>query len=417
MKVLSVYFHGFEGDPVLAGRLAYLDNKGLFEYSPEFLTRGINLSPFALKLHGELQSASADPFHGLQGVFNDSLPDGWGLYIMDKTFRQHGIDTAHVTPLDRLAFMGSRAMGALSYLPDEGRQYLSGHDDALEINKLAEESVRLYTGEVEDVLDELAINGTPSGGARPKILLGLNGKEAISGAGDLPDGYEHWLAKFPTGTRAEQKSEGSIEFIYSMFARRAGIEFSDTQLIEGGSDNFYFVTKRFDRQPNNQRLHVHTLAGLINANFRVADCDYKTLIKVCSQLTKSHEETTQLFKRMLFNILSGNRDDHTKNFSFYMTSDGSWKNTPAYDITYNKGINGEHTMDISGFGRNIAMAHIEPLAKIASLDMKIVKRMVEEISESLSGWANEASNYAIPAQQVTEIESYINTQRRLLMTF
>lgn len=414
MKVLSVYYHGQSGDPLFAGRLSYLDNKGYFEYSPDFLAQGINLSPFSLKLHGQLQIADATPFKGLHGIFNDSLPDGWGLYIMDKTFRQRGIETGSISPLDRLAYMGDRAMGALSYRPDEGAEHISLTVEKLDINALARESVDLYTGNIDEVLDSLAINGTPSGGARPKILLGLKGEDAVSGVSDLPEGYEHWLAKFPTGTSAEKKSEGSIEFIYSNLARQAGIHFPETRLIAGEDDNHYFLTKRFDRDPNNQRVHIHTLAGLINADFRVADCDYQTLIKVCSELTKSHEETSQLFRRMLFNVLSGNRDDHTKNFSFLLDASGSWKNTPAYDITYNTGINGEHTMDISGHGKNISMDHLKPLARVASLNMKDVSRMVDEIVESLSGWAAEAKHYSIPKGIIAEISAYIEAQRKRL---
>ena len=415
MKILSVYFHGGEGEPINIGRLAAHQHKCHLELSSEFVASGMNLSPFMLKPTTELQEAQPTPFNGLHGVFNDSLPDGWGLILMDRAFKQHGIDTASITPVDRLAYMGDRAMGALSYKPDDGKQFFEDADDELDLDALATESVRLYEGEIEEVMDCLAINGTPSGGARPKVLLGLNGNKVIAGAGDLPDGFGHWLAKFPTGTSADKKSEGAIEFIYSNMARQAGVDFSKTRLVPGTEDNDYFVTNRFDRDDGNKRIHVHSLAGLINADFRVPDCDYETLIKVCSHLTKSHEETSQLFRRMLFNIMSGNRDDHSKNFAFLMDAKGVWKNTPAYDVTYNLGMNGEHTMDVSGVGKNITLDHIMPIAKLASVSKKDVKHMIDEVSSALSQWDQEAKNYNIPKTQLTDISKHIQGQRKLLV--
>jgi len=415
MKILSVYYHGnIKLGPVLVGRLAYDQGLSKFEYDPIFLKSGLNLSPFSLEPHALLQSPTPQPFQGLHGLFNDSLPDGWGLYLMDKIFKKNGFPIEEVTPLDRLAYMGDRALGALSYQPDEGVQFQLKADAQLELNRLAEESIKLYTGELEQVLNELAVNGTPSGGARPKVLIGMDGSHTISGAYDLPDGYTHWLAKFPMGTKAEDKSEGAIEFIYSNMARTAGIDFPDTKLTPGEDNNAYFLTKRFDRGDKNRRIHMHTLAGLVNADFRVADFSYEKLIKVCMTLTRSHQETTQLFRRMLFNILCGNRDDHTKNFSFLMDENGIWKNSPAYDVVFNRGIAGEHTMDIMGKGKQITLQDIEPLAKVASLKMIDVKRMISEISESLSTWEKAASHLNIPNSQISEISKHIILQRKLL---
>jgi len=415
MKVLSVYYRGaIDGNPILVGKLAFHDRVAQFAYEPDFLTLGLELSPFALQPHVQLQQAKPTPFNGLHGLFADSLPDGWGMFLMDKTFVQNGISDEIINPIYRLAFIGDRAMGALSYAPDEGVKYQTNSTALLDISALANESVQLYTGEVENVLNELSIDGTPSGGARPKILLGVNGEQSISGASDLPEGYEHWLVKFPTGTSAEKKSEGAIEFVYSNLAKTSGIDFTATKLVAGKNDNAYFMTKRFDRTKGNGRVHIHTLAGLLYTDFRVADCEYETLFKLCYSLTKSHEEVAQLFKRMLFNIIAGNRDDHTKNFSFMMSGSGEWKNTPAYDLTFNKGINGWHSLGINGQGRDITFDCLRPLIKIASLKKTAVIQMIDEVCDSLICWEYDARQFNIPNTQILEIKKHINKQIKLI---
>lgn len=420
MKVISIYYHRYANtEPVFVGRLVHDEGLAHFEYDTSFLTLDLNLSPFKLEMHGLLQSAPSHPFSGLHGLFNDSLPDGWGMYLMDKDFKKKGLTLDKINPIDRLIYMGSRAMGALSYLPDDGSQFYwpfsKAKSEPLNLNQLAKESINLYTGEIDEVLSHLAINGTPSGGARPKVLLGIKDNKTISGAYDLPASFEHWLAKFPTGTNAEHKAEGAIEYLYSIMARQTGIDFPETKLVAGENDNAYFLIKRFDRAEGNKRIHMQTLAGLVNADFRVADFDYNRLLKVCSAITKSHKEVTQLFKRMLFNVMSGNRDDHTKNFSFLMDDKGVWRNSPAYDFTFNRGINGEHSMLVGKSGKNITKDDIALLAKTASLKNKEVKRMIDEVAEGLSVWQNEALNHNIPKSSIIEISDYIEKQRKLLI--
>jgi len=419
MRVISVYYHRYANtEPVFVGRLVHDEGLSHFEYDTSFLTLDLNLSPFKLEMHDLLQSAPSHLFSGLHGLFNDSLPDGWGMYLMDKDFNKQGLTLDNINPIERLVYMGNRAMGVLSYLPNDGSKFhlssCKATDEQLNLNQLAKESINLYTGEIDEVLSHLAINGTPSGGARPKVLLGLKCNETIAGAYDLPAGFEHWLAKFPTGTNVEDKAEGAIEYLYSIMARQAGIDFPETKLVTGENDNAYFIIKRFDRAEGNKRIHMQTLAGLVNADFRVADFDYNRLLKVCSAITKSHKEVTQLFKRMLFNVMSGNRDDHTKNFSFLMDDKGIWRNSPAYDFTFNRGINGEHSMLVGKSGKNITRNDIALLAKTASLKNKEVQHMIDEVAEGLYSWQNEALNYNIPKGSIVEISNYIEKQRKLL---
>ena len=415
MKVLRVIYHGLQAQqPCQLGRLAYRDGHAFFEYDPDFLRRDINISPVQLKLTTGLQESPPDPFLGLHGVFNDSLPDGWGLYLMDKVFRQNGVDPAQVTPIDRLAFTGNRAMGALSYEPDEGAQFESARSQPIELDIVAREAVSLYAGDLNEVLEHHALHGTPSGGARPKILVGLYGDEAITGAEDLPPGFSHWLAKFPTGSTPDKKAEGAIEYIYSEMARLAAINMAVSQLVPGDDGNAYFLSKRFDRKPGNKRVHVHTVAGLVHANFRVADFEYGELVKLCGYLTKSHAEKVELFRRMVFNVMSGNRDDHTKNFAFMLTPDGDWKNTPAYDITYNPGRAGEHSMTICGKGKGISFDDLLAVARLGSIDEHLVRGIIDEVATALSQWSQLVKDYEIPSDQVRDIRDHIERQQLAL---
>lgn len=418
MKKLSVYYHGNPKETsIYVGKLACAQGQGFFEYDADFLKRTLPLSPFQLKPQIQLQQAQREPFDGIFGVFNDSLPDGWGLYVMDKHLRKQGVDVSQLTPIDRLSYVGNRAMGALSYRPDEGETLFNTEGFAINLNEIASESLQLYTGATEELLNELAVNGTPSGGARPKALLGLKDKQTIYGAYDLPQGFEHWIVKFPTGTSIEQKAEGRVEYLYSLMARKAGIDFPDTQLVLGEENNAYFLIKRFDRLANNQRVHMYSLAGLVNANFRVADFTYENLFKVCQMLTQSHREVNALFKRMLFNIVVGNRDDHSKNFSFLMEHDGQWRNSPAYDLTFNSGIQGEHSMLIGHSGKNIGWNDIAYLAERANIKEKTVKLMLDEVILAVSLWKNEAPHFDIPKSVSTEISDYMDVQIKRLKEY
>ena len=415
MKLLNVVYHGFGGDqPVRMGRLAWHDQIAWFEFTAEFIQHNFNPSPFSLDLATTLQKAPQEPFGGLHGLFNDSLPDGWGLYILDKAFRQAGRDPAMVSPLDRLAFVGRRTMGAISYEPDEMENAERPTVGELDLDTVGNEATRLYQGELQEVLEHHAVNGTPSAGARPKILIGLSSDRAIEGAGDLPPGYSHWLVKFPTGQTPDKKSEGTIEHIYAVMAHHAGINMAETRLAQAREGNAYFLTRRFDRAADNHRRHVHSVAGLLNADFRTADFEYRELIRLCGMLTHSHSEKVELFRRMVFNVATGNRDDHTKNFAFMLSDKNEWRNTPAYDVTWNQGIMGEHSMSVNGKGKDIRLEDILAIAGSASISRQDVSNVIEAVMEAVSGWNNLALQHEVPSDQRRDIHQYISRQQRAL---
>lgn len=413
MKVLTVEFHGLGPAPIHMGSLAYDKGIAQFEFDAAFIARGINPSPFQLNLEPFLQAGDRDPFNGLHGLFADSLPDGWGLKVMDRAFRQAGINPQYVSPIDRLAFIGNRAMGALSYRPDEGKPLFGEDARAIDLDDMALQSIAHYQGDLAEMLDQMAINATPSGGARPKLLIGLHDNEVVTGADPFTNGYSPWLVKFPTGTTPDERADGAIEYAYAAMARNAGIQFPETKLIQGAHGN-YFLTKRFDRLEKNQRVHIHSLAGLVNADFRMADFDYEQALVVCKRLTRNHSECEQLFRRMVFNILSGNRDDHTKNFSFFMNAAGEWRNTPAYDLTYNAGMNGEHTMSVAGKGKNITSAAVEHVAKAVSIQPQRAREIVYEVLEAVLVWPADAKELGVSKVKIDEIHDYMKHAAALL---
>jgi serine/threonine-protein kinase HipA len=409
---LGVYFHFGPDNKQLLGKLFYQAGLAYFELDKDFLDYGINISPVNLKLDSRLQIAPRSPFNGLHGVFADSLPDGWGLLLMDRNFRQAQLPLTRITPLDRLAYMGDRAMGALSYQPDLGVLGQDEPGDSIILSELANESLAVYQGSAKEVTRQLNILGGSPGGARPKAIIGLYDNHAISGAGDLPANYRHWLVKFPTGDSAVAQAEGAVEYIYSLMAVAAGINFPKTKLIEAASG--YFACERFDRGPANQRIHMHTFAGLVNADFRLPDADYELLMRATSHVTRSHLDLCEVLRRMIFNIISGNRDDHTKNFSFLMATDGIWRLSGAYDMTFNIGINGHHSMSVMGYGQDIPIQAVQKIADMIPLSAAKVKMMIQQIVESLSQWRKLAVDFYVPIKVINEIEVYMAQQMKQL---
>ena len=431
MKVLSVYFNGLHGQPpVRAGRLAYQDGRCYFEYDGSFLESGVNLSPPNLRWEPGLQESSATPFKGLHGVFNDSLPDGWGLLLMDRAVRATGRDPRSLSPIDRLAFIGNRAMGALSYEPDEGVAHQTVALEPLSLPKVGAEATAIFEGSLDEVVEHHIVHGTPSGGARPKILVGLPHEEAhagmneeahagihaVTGAEDLPPGYSHWIVKFATGRSAEQRAEGTIEYLYHVMAQDAGIEMMPCKLCPHGDGSAYFMTQRFDRLEGNRRVHVHTVAGLVHADFRYPDFEYVELMKLTADLTRSYAEKIQLFKRLVFNVLCGNRDDHTKNFSYVFNQQREWVNSPAYDLTFNAGIAGQHSMTINGKGTGIEETDLLVVAEAGSISVAQARAIIAEVAGSVSRWAELAKSSALPAGLSREIQGYIERQLAAIKT-
>ncbi|MBL7221507.1 MAG: HipA N-terminal domain-containing protein, partial [Phycisphaerae bacterium] len=245
MKKLDVKFTRAPGELLPVGTLAEDRGRVYFEYRPEFLDTGLNLSPFALPFEAGLVEHIDREFGPLPGLFDDSLPDGWGLLLMDRHFRSRGLNPAEVTALDRLSWLGTRTMGALTYHPPAQREDLDA--GLFVLHDLARHSQDILEGAAVDVLPQLLRAGGSPGGARPKVLVGFDpgSDEIISGEDDLPDQFEHWIVKF--AARADSPDAGAVEYAYSLLAADAGIDMPTTRLFETAEGERFFGVKRFDR--------------------------------------------------------------------------------------------------------------------------------------------------------------------------
>ncbi len=392
------------GDKILpVGRLAINNRQIYFQYHDSFLEQNLNISPFHLPLKSGLRSFDFNLFEGLPGVFNDSLPDGWGRLLFDRFARSRFILPAEISPLDRLAHVGLNCLGALTYEPDFSS---NENSDIINLDKLANQAQEVLNGESFEVLqDLLALNGS-SAGERPKALIGLNSdrKKIVHGIHDLPEGYLPWIVKF---CNAQDGSDaGAIEYVYGLMAKKAGIAMPDIHLFSAKKGAGYFAVKRFDRN-GKERFHMHSACGLLNSDFRVPSLDYEDLILLTSALTRDAREIEKLYRLAVFNILAHNRDDHSKNFSFLMNQKGDWKLSPSYDLTFSSGPRGEQSTMIMGEARNPNVNHLVKLGEKNKITKKRITEIIDQTQSALASWKVLASEYGVSKNNILLISKYI----------
>ncbi|RGN51179.1 MULTISPECIES: type II toxin-antitoxin system HipA family toxin [unclassified Bacteroides] len=326
-----------------------------FEYDSDWIKTGFSISPFYMPLKSGLIMAKRDPFWGNFGVFDDSLPDGWGNLLLDRYLQEKGIDPYKLSILERLSLIGSTGRGALEYRPDKS---IITNDEFIEFDRLAKEAEKiLESKESEGSVDLLYKYGGSSGGARPKVFARIDGRE--------------WLVKFKATN--DPVNVGEIEYNYSLLAKECGIRMAETRLF----NDRYFGVERFDRTPHG-KIHTISAAGLLHANYRIPSLDYSILLKLTLNLTKDMEQVISMFRLMIFNILISNRDDHAKNFSFQWIN-GTWKLSPAYDLLPSSGFNGYHTTTINGKGEP-ELSDIITVASEVGIQRQNAIQIVQEVS-------------------------------------
>lgn len=387
MKELTVLYKGF-GQSVPLGTLADNGKTLLFEYSPQALALRLDLSPLRLPLRmaaypdrpGEYQA-----LHGVPGLVYDSLPDGWGFRLMHRRMRAVGLNPDALSTLDRLAYLGENTMGVLTYQPAHPDLL---HTQDLSLWALAQEVQAVQADDGHEVLAELARVGGSPGGARPKALVYFNPQtqglctqppqvlQVPQGRGG-PD-WQAWMVKF-AGTD-DPTDSCVLEALYARLAGACQLGMSDTRLFELPEARFAFGTRRFDRRAD-ARVHVHTLAGLLHANFQVPSVSYEDFFLVTRRLTRDQRELVKAVKLCAFNVLMNNRDDHAKNLSFQREVDGRWLLAPPYDLTWCPGYQGEHFMDVAGEGKAPARAHVLAAAAKAGLSAALASRALDEVLE------------------------------------
>jgi len=397
--VVSIQFNENEielGELVSEGRDIY------FKYYIDFITKGIEISPLKLKLNTQINKADSIPFDGLFGVFADSLPDGWGKLLLDRSLAAKGIDINEITMLDRLAFVGSKGAGALIYKPELIE--INHKEFKFELDEIAKASQQIISGTSIEILDELYILGGSSGGARPKILVGYNPKteHIICYEKDLPIGYEHWLIKFPSST--DRPDIANIEYAYYKMAIDAGIEMNECKLFNGKSGQVYFGTNRFDRI-GNTRLHMHSAAGIMHDNFRLSNLDYGNVMDCAFLLERDVRAYEKILRLAAFNVFAHNRDDHSKNISFLMDANGNWKVAPAYDLTFSSSGHGMHSTMVSGESANPNKQHLMKLANYFKI--KNASTIIDQVQEVIYNWKDYAKQSNVSANSKNRIEKVI----------
>ena len=389
---------------VRVGTLATIKRAIYFEYEPSFIDSGIELSPFRLPLKAGTFQAKPEPFDGLFGVFNDSLPDGWGRLLLDRSLKGHGVSPEDLSPLDRLTHVGSNGMGALLFEPDASEKVTKGK--FLDLAKLAEETSKVIAGETEEVFEELLELSGSSAGARPKVMVGVspNKEQIVHGQQELPINFEHWLIKF--GSRGDPSDIGAIEFAYSLMARKAGLDVMPTHLFMAKKGRGYFGVQRFDRQ-DGHRVHMHSLSGLIHADHRMPSLDYEDILRATLTLTRNMQEVEKMFRLAVFNVLAKNRDDHAKNFAFLMDSKGGWRTSPAYDLTYSRGPGGEQSTMVMGEGKNPGRPHLMQLAVKFGIAKSKSTAILDQITEAVGSWKLVADEAGVSKASAKTIASGI----------
>ena len=406
MKKISVFYSGW-GEHWHLGELADDGINLLFEYSSEALKKGLELSPLNLSLRSEAYGNFPTYQGRLPGLIADSLPDGWGLSLMDRVFKKKGLVLSEISSLDRLAFIGDRAMGALTFKPSSSEK-LEIFDFTL--TQLAQEINKIIADEPTRALAQIAqIGGSPHG-ARPKALVRFDLKTKTISTDDHALGTP-WLIKFPS--EHEHKEVCAIEDLYSELAKKCGIEMKATQYFDIGKKLSAFGTERFDRWKT-YKVPLHTAAGALNSNFRFPSVDYISLLRLTRLMTKDQREVEKAFLQCVFNVTFNNRDDHAKNFSFLLDAKKNWKLTPAYDLTYSSGLGGEHQMDICGEGRNPSKEHLLQLALKTGVDKKKALLYLDKVGGVALKFREFAKGYDIRSETISEIDRAIQSHRKNL---
>ncbi len=410
IQQIKVYLN-LEGNERKLGTLAWSgrERRAYFEYAAEFLTSPLLISPFHMMAATGLIAAPRDPFDGLHGLFNDSLPDGWGRLLVDRRLQRAGIDYTRLTPVDRLSAVGRTGMGALSYipeLPDDQKQQA-----VTDLDWFADQ-VELVQTEM-DIADIDRLQGAQGGsaGARPKIMIGFNKVEntcVLDYGQPLGAGFERWMVKAPGSD--DPREIGAEERAYALMAVAAGLTMADTQLLETRKGRRLFATKRFDRTPAG-RLHMHTASGLLNASHREASVNYEQLHKLTHMMTRDAAEVLKMFRNMVFNVYARNRDDHAKNHAFLMDGNGRWSLAPAYDLTFSSGPGGEHSAAIAGEGRTPGMSHLLVVSKAASIPDQYAREVIEQVREAVDRWPQFAEEVRLSRSRTAELDKFLNGNR------
>lgn len=379
--------------PRRVGRLRDVGGGPYFEYDPDFLAEGLELAPFALPLRSGVVGPGPRHLHRLRGLFADSIPDGFGLKVLHQALRRSGRDPRAATPLQVLAAVGDRGMGALTYRPADA---VWGEAAELpSLAALAAEAALIDADRLAALPDAMRRTAGASGGARPKVTVALHADGRVRDPSlPLEPGFRHVIVKF----RAAQDpaAQVQLEAAYLRMAAAAGLRVPTHELLRLPDGEWALAVDRFDRVGDGRR-HVQSLAALLEADYRVDLVDYGTLLERTRRLTRDYGEVEQALRVAAFNVLAENRDDHIKNLSFVMSPTGEWRFAPAYDLTPSTGT-GYHAMSCDGESLAPDAGHVERIGLAAGFDRSQVRRVLEETRAALARWAEWAEACEVPRE-------------------
>ncbi len=405
------------------GTVDWNEQKGsaIFQYSENSYTNTREPSPLLMPKEGRTYETNRDHinFHDLPYLLSDSMPDDFGNIMMKEWLRQKSLSYDDINPVDRLTYVGKRGMGALEYEPinhNSSTNYSIDVTELLEVakNVLEGKEELKYKGLNEESLTEILRIGTSVGGARAKALLAIKedekGKIIEIKPGDIlqPNGYTYWLLKMDGAnekTLGESDGVGKIEFAYYKMAIDCGIEMSESRLYNE-NNRFHFLTKRFDRSEEGEKIHMQTLGSLVGVDFKIQKASsYETLFRTMKRLKSNYQQFEQQYRRAIFNIVSRNHDDHVKNFSFLMNKQGEWRISPAYDITYSYKPSGTwtnvHQSSLNGKFDNFNQSDLIEFGKMFGI--KNSKLIIQEVIDAVSKWNQVAKEIDIPKKIISKI--------------
>jgi serine/threonine-protein kinase HipA len=405
---LAVLLDFGDGDRLPIGRMAFDRGRALFEADPAYLSSGIDASAGSYPPTAGTARAQTAYFGGLHGIFADSLPDSWGRLLLDRRAARIGIPASTITALDRLAFVGNVGIGALAYRPATTPE--GPAPDGIDLSALAEDALRILDGgETSSLMLLQRLGGSP-GGARPKILVGLDGRGGLThGEGTLPAGYEHWIVKFRS--REDFVDIGPVEAAYMEMAARAGLRLPASRLIPASGGPGFFAARRFDRN-GGHRVHIQSLCAILEAPPGPTAIGYRQFLLATRQVTGDATEVAEAFRRAAFNVVAHNRDDHSKQHAFAMDRSGRWRLTPAYDLTFASGPGGEHQMDIEGEARRPGREDLMRLAAAAGVQKAVARQAIERALEAVAQWREIADGFGVSQATRAVVAGGLETVRR-----
>lgn len=397
-----------------------------FEYEPEFVATGLELSPLMMPLISgaiyEFTSNKGDTFMGLPGLLADALPDAYGRALLNSWLASQGRAEGEANPVERLCYQGSRSMGALEFRPmkDIALEQSSPVEieELIKVAAMATNDKDVFQEHLDDDVKRAVMNiirvGTSAGGQRTKAVIAINDKtgEIRSGQVAAPEGYNHWLIKFDGVNNrmlGDPMGYGRIEYVYYLMAKAAGIDMNECRLLEENG-RAHFLTRRFDRVGGSEKIHMQTLCGIAHYDFQQPGAySYEQALMVMRRLRLPFTDAVEFLRRAVFNVVARNQDDHTKNISFLMSREGKWKLSPAYDVAWAYNPEGKwtnkHQMSINGKRDDIKKEDLISLAYAASISGKNALKIIDEVNEGVSLWPELATDNGLENSIIKQISN------------